>query len=80
MKHFEFVIRQLEQLKSQDRVPEEEEEKIWELLNKAEDLCMISIPKSMTEDRVEGLLQVQRSIAETLNIYGELHDICNTDH
>ena len=28
----------------------------------------------MTEDRVEGLLYVQRSIAETLNIYGELYD------
>lgn len=35
VKHFELVIRQLEQLKRQDSVPEEEEEKIWELLNKA---------------------------------------------
>lgn len=40
VKHFELVIRQLEQLKRQDSVPEEEEEKIWELLNKAGDLCM----------------------------------------
>ena len=28
----------------------------------------------MTEDRVEGLLQVQRSILETLEIYGKLYD------
>ena len=40
VKHFELVIRQLEHLKRQDSVPEEEEEKIWELLNKAGDLCM----------------------------------------
>ena len=40
VKHFEFVIRQLEQLKCQDTIPEEQEEKIWELLSKAEDLCM----------------------------------------
>ena len=40
VKHFELVIRRLEKLKRQDSVPEEEEEKIWELLNKAGDLCM----------------------------------------
>ena len=28
----------------------------------------------MTEDRVEGLLRVQRSIAETLELYGRLFD------
>ena len=28
----------------------------------------------MTEDRVEGLLQVQTSILETLEIYGKLYD------
>lgn len=37
VKHFQFVIRQLEQLKHQDKVPEEQEEKIWELLSKIED-------------------------------------------
>lgn len=40
VKYFEFVIRQLEQLKRQDTVPEEQEEEIWELMNRAEDLCM----------------------------------------
>ena len=28
----------------------------------------------MTEDRVEGLLQVQRNIAQTLEVYGKLYD------
>ena len=34
VKHFHLVILELEQLKLQDGVPEEQEDKIWELLSK----------------------------------------------
>ena len=37
VKHFESVIRQPEQLKRQDSVPSEQQEKIWELLVKTEE-------------------------------------------
>ena len=37
VKHLEFVIRQLEQLDSQDRVEEENEDLAWELLANIEE-------------------------------------------
>lgn len=40
VKHFEFDIWQLEQMKVQDKVEEENKEKIYERLNMVEDLCI----------------------------------------
>ena len=40
VQYFGLVILELEQLKLQGEVPEEQEDKIWESLNKTGDVCI----------------------------------------
>ena len=64
------AVTELKKLAKSDEIHRKDEDSAWELLAKIEELFECS----MTEDRVEGLLRVQTSILETLEIYGKLYD------
>ncbi|KAL3146380.1 hypothetical protein ABBQ32_003065 [Trebouxia sp. C0010 RCD-2024] len=60
--HLQSVIKELNVLKAAEDIDLTNEDLAWELLSTIEE-CGSST--SMTEDRVENLLQIQRSIAQT---------------
>ncbi|KAL3155954.1 hypothetical protein ABBQ32_012947 [Trebouxia sp. C0010 RCD-2024] len=66
--HLQSVVNVL---KAAEDIDLTNEDLAWELLSTIEE-CGSSA--SMTEDRVENLLQIQRSIAQTLEAYGKLYD------
>ena len=77
LSYLESVIQQLEQLNREEHSEHENEDLAWERLSQIEGLFYAIV--HMNEDRVEGLLRVQKSIAEALQIYGKLYDRqCNS--